>query len=202
MEPEGARGYVRSVTRNGRALAAMIGACLAVLFSSPSGAQPDTLYVPSDDTTYAMAVVYDPPQDVEQYKRKGYFAFDTTRLAVILDHKRGKPSGVYRAFFPDGRPLIFAVYGYGSLHGDWTEYNEKGEITLKGQYRSGKREGVWTFRKERIVGHYRDGVPHGKWKYFDKDWRLIRVEKYHRGNAVKGNSYVFGPGTPDGGSQR
>lgn len=151
-------------------------------------AQPDTLFVESGDTLFAFPVVYQPLQDVEQYTRIGHYMHDTSKVAVQLVYKRGKPSGVYRAFYPDGRPLIFAVYGWGSLHGDWTEYDEFGRIAVKGQYRNGLRDGTWAFRKDGIVGKYKDGLEHGKWKYY-ANGRLIRIEKYHKGQVVQGGSF-------------
>jgi hypothetical protein len=151
-------------------------------------AQPDTLFVGSGDTLFAFAVVYQPLQDAEQYTRIGHYAHDTSKVAVQLGYKRGKPSGVYRAFYPDGRPLIFAVYGWGALHGDWTEYDEFGRITVKGQYRNGLRDGTWAFRKDGIVGKYKEGLEHGKWKYY-ANGRLIRIEKFHKGQAVQGGSF-------------
>lgn len=157
-----------------------IASCLA--------AQPDTLFVPSGDTVFTYAVTYEPLQDAEQFTRIGRYAHDTGNVAVRLSYKRGKPSGVYRAYFPDGRPLIFAVYGWGSLHGDWTEYDEFGRITVKGQYRNGVRDGTWAFRKEGIVGKYKNGLQHGKWKYY-ANGRLMRIEKYHQGSPTKGGSH-------------
>lgn len=166
-------------------------AALGILCGTAS-AQPDTLFVSSGDSTYAYAVRYEPLSAAEAFKRNGYFAFDTTRLAVQLDYKRGKPSGVYRAYYPDGKPLIFAVYGWGSLHGDWTEYDEFGRITVKGRYRDGLRDGTWAFRTQGIVGQYKEGLRHGKWKYYDRDGRLVRVEKYYRDTLKPGSTYRFG----------
>ncbi len=162
-------------------------ASLLVLLSflSSARAQPDTLYVTSGDSLYSYAVVYDPVRPLEQFKRVGRYAFDTTRVAVQLDYKRGKPSGVYRAYFPDGKPLIFAVYGWGSLHGDWTEYDEFGRVTIKGKYRDGERDGTWAFRKEGILGHYKKGRKSGKWKYFGPDGRVVRVERYRDGKLLE-----------------
>jgi len=154
----------------------------------PARAQPDTLFVQSGDTLFAFPVTYEPVQDAEQFTRKGYYAHDSSKVAVELAYKRGKPSGVYRAFYPDGRPLIFAVYGWGSLHGDWTEYDEFGRIAVKGQYRNGLRDGTWAFRKEGIVGKYKDGLEHGKWKYY-ANGRLVRIEKFHKGTSVQGGTF-------------
>lgn len=159
--------------------------------SGLSYAQPDTLYVTTKAAgTQAYAVVYDPVVPAEQYTLVGRYAFDTSRVAVRLGMKKGKPSGVYRAYYPDGRPLIFAVYGWGSLHGDWTEYNEAGRVTLKGQYRNGLREGTWAFRTEGIVGRYKEGLMHGKWKYYEGN-KVARVSKYRKGKLLKGSEFFI-----------
>lgn len=155
-------------------------------------AQPDTLYVPEDGgQVRALAVVYPPLQEVERFIHVGHYAFDTTRMAVRMDFKRGKPSGVFRAYYPSGAPLIFAVYGWGSLHGDWTEYDLQGRVAVKGQYRNGKRDGRWAFRQEGISGKYKDGLRSGKWKYYEQG-RVARTERYHKDRLKQGGSFFFG----------
>ncbi len=151
----------------------------------PLLAQPDTLYIPSGSDLFPYAVVYDPIEPAEQYKVIGRFADAPQQVAVELDHKRGKPSGVYRAYFPDGKPLIFAVYGWGSLHGDWTEYDEFGRIAVKGRYRDGLRDGRWAFRTLGIEGHYKDGLKHGKWKTF-VEGRRSGVSRYRKERLLSG----------------
>ncbi len=163
-----------------------------LLMAAPCVAQPDTLFVTSGDSIYRFAVVYSPIEQVEQFKRIGRYAHDTAHVAVQLDYKRGKPSGVYRAFYPDGKPLIFAVYGYGSLHGDWTEYDEFGAVTVKGQYRDGLRDGPWAFRTQGIMGRYKKGKRNGKWKYYEHG-RVVKVEKYRDDVLAPGSTYHFGP---------
>ena len=147
-------------------------------------AQPDTLWVPTNGVAVPHAVSYEPVRQDAQYQRIGKFAADTSKVAVSLDYKRGHPSGVFRAYYPDGRPLIFAVYGWDTPHGDWTEYDELGSVSLKGQYREGLREGTWAFRKEGIVGHYKKGKRHGKWKYFEGGVP-VRSERYKRDKMVR-----------------
>ena len=81
--------------------------------------------------------------------------------------------------------MIFAVYGWGYLEGDWTEYAPDGHITVKGRYKLGKRDGSWAFRDQGIIGHYRDGLKDGKWKYFENG-RMVRFERYRKGEPVGG----------------
>ncbi|MFT3885990.1 MAG: hypothetical protein QM724_11330 [Flavobacteriales bacterium] len=154
-------------------------------------AQPDSLYVAEAGTMKAYAVRYGPMPDAAAFTRIGTYAYDTTRTAVRLGYKRGKPCGTYRAYYPDGKPLIFAVYGWGWLHGDWTEYDEFGRITVKGQYREGKRDGTWAFRADGIVGHYKNGLKNGKWKYYENG-KVVRVEKYRKDQLLQGSRYHFG----------
>ncbi len=161
---------------------------LLLNFSVALSAQPDTLWVRTKGILVPYAVSYEPVSAEPASKRIGRFASDTSRVAVEMDYKRGFPSGVYRAYYPDGRPLIFAVYGWKTLHGDWTEYAEDGSVSLKGQYRQGKREGPWSFRQEGIRGHYKDGEKHGKWKYFE-DGRPLRSEKYKKGELKRQRNY-------------
>ncbi len=154
-------------------------------------AQPDTLFVPEQGVSVAYAVKYGPMPQEERFRLTGKYAFDTTRTAVQIDFKRGKPSGIYRAFYPDGKQLIFAVYGWGSLHGDWVEYDPTGRITVKGQFRMGKREGTWAFRDQGIVGHYKDGKKHGSWKFYENG-RMVRKEKWRKGELLPGRTFLFG----------
>lgn len=164
---------------------------LALVCGGAAHAQPDSLYVPDGNGITAHAIRYAPLQDSEQYMRTGYYAFDTSRVAVQIDYKRGKPSGIYRAFYPNGKQLIFAVYGWGFLHGDWVEYGPDGRITLKGKYRMGKRQGTWAFREQGIVGKYKKGKKHGRWKYYEHG-KLVRKEKWRRGKLMPGHTFLFG----------
>jgi len=157
----------------------------ALFLVRPVSAQPDSLYAPEKVGTVAYAVVYPPLRTAESFTHEGRYAMDTSRIAVRIGYKRGKPCGVYRAWYPDGAPMIFAVYGWGYLHGDWTEYAQDGHIMVKGKYKQGKRDGAWAFRDQNIVGHYKDGKKHGKWKYLDNG-RVVRFERYRHGEPIGG----------------
>ena len=157
---------------------------LALLFLVRSlPAQPDSLFVEERGGVVAYAVKYPPLKTDESFTHEGRYVMDTSRVAVRIGYKRGKPCGVYRAWYPDGAPMIFAVYGWGYLHGDWTEYAQNGQITVKGIYKEGKRDGKWAFRAQGILGRYKDGKKHGKWRYFDNG-DLVRTEHYRHGELL------------------
>ena len=163
---------------------------LALLPCLLAHAQPDTLFVTEHGSTVAYAVAYGPLEQAESFTRVGRYAMDTARVAVRLGYKRGKPCGIYRAYYPDGAPLIFAVYGWGHLAGDWTEYAPDGRITVKGRYSEGLRDGPWAFREQGILGHYRKGRKHGKWKFYENG-RLVRVERYRDDVLVPGSRFFL-----------
>ncbi len=148
-------------------------------------AQPDSLFIEEREGTIAYAVAYPPLKKVESFTHEGRYVMDTSRVAVRLGYKKGKPCGVYRAWYPDGALMIFAVYAWGYLEGDWTEYGQDGHITVKGKYKDGKRNGTWAFRDQGIVGHYKDGLKHGKWKYYENGV-VVRFERYRDGEPIDG----------------
>lgn len=158
---------------------------IALLLLGALCAQPDSLYISEQSGIVAYAVKYPPLKTVESFTHEGRYAMDTSRIAVRLGFKRGKPCGIYRAWYPDGAPMIFAVYGWGYLNGDWTEYAQDGHISMKGSYKEGKRDGTWAFRDQGITGHYREGKKHGKWKYYENG-HLVRFERYRNGEPIGG----------------
>lgn len=148
-------------------------------------AQPDSLFILERGAVVAYAVTYPATHPNGDYTLEGRYAMDTSRIAVRLGFKRDKPCGVYRAWYPDGAPLIFAVYGWGYLEGDWTEYAQDGHITVKGRYKQGLRDGTWAFRDQGIIGHYKDGKKQGKWKYYENG-HLVRFERYRNDVPIPG----------------
>ena len=80
--------------------------------------------------------------------------------------------------------MEYGIYGWGYLHGNWIEYDEFGEMVVKGFYRNGMKDGKWAFLSEGILGNYRKGLKHGRWKYYEGN-RLVRQERYKRDILVK-----------------
>jgi len=158
---------------------------LLLLISAYSSAQlKDTLFVTSGDSTYAYAIKYVEVEESDQHTKVAKYVFDMGRTAVEIDHKRGKPSGIYRSYYPDGQLMEFGVYGWGTLNGDWKEYDEFGTLIVKGLYKNGKKDGIWAFIEEGIVGRYKNDLKSGRWKYYEGN-RVIRSERYKKGVLIK-----------------
>ena len=156
---------------------------LAVLFYNGIAQPKDTLFVNSEDSTYAYAITYLEAEESEQYTRVAVYQFDEQQVAVEMDHKRGKPCGRYKAYYPTGQLMEYAIFGWGYLHGDWTEYNEFGAIIIKGSYSDGKKSGKWVFKLDGIIGNYKNGLKHGQWKYYNGNL-IVKRERYKKGVLV------------------
>ena len=67
----------------------------------------------------------------------------------------------------------------GQKHGVYQEWNEKGELTISGNYKRDKRNGTWLFIKERRNEVYRNGIKHGRWRIYEGKvpWSLYVYRK-------------------------
>ncbi len=59
--------------------------------------------------------------------------------------KGGKPDGVWKLFFPDGKLKLQTYYVAGELEGSMISYFPEEKLRARGKYRSNLREGVWEF---------------------------------------------------------
>lgn len=147
---------------------------------SLSNAQFDSLHFEFEGRSWSEKIQYPPKPDTNYFVWQGSYPGNLNQTAITIPYKRGKPSGLVRAYYPNGQKLFRVVYGWGKLHGDWIEFDESGTVTVKGQYRDDLRHGVWYFAKERLRGKYRKGKKHGKWKYYSGR-RVVAIEKFFRG---------------------
>ncbi len=111
------------------------------------------------------------------------YAEDTTQMAFKRSYVRTKPNGLYKAWYPNGKVREFGVYGYGSLHGDWVEYDQEGNVLIRGKYKEGKKNGFWAYRTKNCFGKYLRDQKHGRWKCFDKEGNKT-ITLYNKGEEV------------------
>lgn len=116
------------------------------------------------------------------------FFGDTSVVAFKEGYYNGKPNGVFLYYYPNGNYRQTMVYGYGELHGDYTVYNDFGEVIKKGKYKDGLKQGYWRDLTLNLTGRYHKGERHLKWKLIDPhDKDSVYHWRYNKGQLRKGN---------------
>ncbi len=116
------------------------------------------------------------------------FASNPDQVAFSGYFMKGKPNGRFLYYQPNGHYHQTMIYGYGKLHGDYTIYDNKGNITIKGKYKNGLKHGYWKDRENNVIGRYRKGKRFYIWKRTDDSGKRV-LEKWHykKGELVKGD---------------
>ena len=96
------------------------------------------------DTVYeTYKVIYKPTVSTSYYKKKiAVFANDTSQIAIEKTYTSYGQNGVYKVYYPTGRLKVFTVFANDKINGEWTWYDKKGVILIKGVYKNGELEGT------------------------------------------------------------
>ncbi|MBN2669744.1 MAG: hypothetical protein JXR60_11000 [Bacteroidales bacterium] len=97
---------------------------------------------------------------------------------------KGKISGVYQCYYPNGQLYIRGIYMNGLRHGEWKNFDNKGVLTLTGQYLYDKKAGSWYDFQNGRVEMYREGEARGRWR-IDEGWTPRTLFRYRKGILVK-----------------
>jgi antitoxin component YwqK of YwqJK toxin-antitoxin module len=87
--------------------------------------------------------------------------YPSGQLLEESEWKDDQPEGIYRAFYPDGKPYLECMYRSGKRYGLCVSY-----------YRSGTRE---------VEAWYENNLPEHPWKYYDEDGNIRFVLQYRKG---------------------
>ncbi len=169
--------------------------------------------------------------NVDHYRKREYY--DNGQLKKEITHKDGKISGVWKTYYKngilkskwvyndgkqtyrldnneEGKPKFIGHYKDGKSHGKHSHYDANNIIIMQGNYREGKRNGIWKFNTDikRITsykngkkhgvekiytnddtlfseGTYANNIKHGPWKYYNKEQKVTREISYKNGKKVK-----------------
>ncbi|MEL6340833.1 MAG: hypothetical protein AAFP04_03725 [Myxococcota bacterium] len=73
-------------------------------------------------------------------------------------------------------------------------YPDSDVIWMEGAYAADAKIGRWMYRRMngtvRIVGEFRAGLPHGPWREYDRDGRIVHRSRYRRGSLEQGPDLV------------
>jgi antitoxin component YwqK of YwqJK toxin-antitoxin module len=82
--------------------------------------------------------------------------------------KKGRAQGVWRWFYESGKLMREENYVNGGREGEMTDYDEEGNIVLKGNFVDNKKEGRWVYETKdyKEFGNYVNDEPDSIWKSF------------------------------------
>ena len=98
--------------------------------------------------------------------------------------KKGRAQGVWKWFYEGGKLMREENYVNGKREGDLTDYDEEGNILLKGAYIDNLKEGKWVYETPDYLeyGNYTNDEPDSLWKSFYKPSK----KKYFEGRFQAG----------------
>jgi uncharacterized protein len=146
-----------------------------------------------------MVSINNKGQSVKMEVRREYYPNAQDR--IVGTYKNGVPDGVFREYSMEGDVIGSKVYREGKVTGEgilddsgleqghWKYfYYPKGKIKSEGDYKDGKKIGVWKYYHENgnlmQIGSYVDDKPEGIWKWYYENGKALREETYKNGKEV------------------
>lgn len=143
------------------------------------------------DTTFEkINVVYRPTYTTSaSYQKKvGVFRSDTSQVAIEKTYLREKLNGIYKVYYPGGRLMVKAVFANGKPNGEFTWWDSKGIIRIKGMYKDSIKHGFWAYKYLKIYGKYKNGKKHKRWYQLDAN-NQKQKSWYKNGKLIKGDGF-------------
>lgn len=105
-----------------------------------------------------------------------YSQYDGDVRIAELSVENGVLSGASLYFYADGKLREEGGYLAGKRSGNWTQYNELGQISCMASFKADKKHGKWMVRDSkgnlRFEMYYLDGEKVGIWKMWDEEGQL------------------------------
>ncbi len=176
--------------------------------SDPFAAPGDPFAVPPTRTVPASL-----PSDIQQSPAQTP-RIVSRRLVIVREHETlrrlwgGKTirHGLVTGFDDEGRKISETEFREGQRHGPSATWFRDGHLREQGEYRNGRKHGSWEryYQQERrnppqVVyvrerTSWSDGVPDGKWEWFDDSGALTGSASFAAGRLVGPAPPEFDPG--------
>jgi len=153
------------------------------VFSGINGFSQEKIKIRINDSTYYEHKVIITKNDTVNGKKIAVYAMDTSVIAYQKSYYEGYQTGFYKIYFPTGKLMETSIYMKDKKNGDYTLYETDGTIIVKGKYVNDIKDGYWAYRKYKIFGKYKDGLKHGKWKWYQENGSYI-VYKFEKGKFL------------------
>lgn len=158
-------------------------ACLLIFIPVLLTAQPDSVRLWLSDTVSVQQQVFYKDTVVPQFGRMvAYYDKEFSKKAAEYNFLNSKIYGIYRSYYENGTIMEYGVMSNGKFNGDWTLYDEFGNITIKGKYKMGVKHGYWALRYENCFGRYKNGQKNGTWKCYDNGIMISKI--HYKGGQV------------------
>lgn len=99
-----------------------------------------------------------------------FFHPDGKTLMSVENYKDGKITGIRKVFFPDGKIAEETAYANGVKQGAYKKYTEKGLVLEEAVYVKDQLHGPATYRDREgnvgSTGQYKNGKKAGMWKFY------------------------------------
>lgn len=142
-----------------------------------------------DTISETIKVIYKPSISTAYYTKKvAFFADDTSQVAIEKSYTSYGQNGLYKVYYPNGRLKIKTVFANNKINGEWTYYNKKGTILIKGNYQKGIKHGYWAYKSLKIYGRYKKELRNKRWYRIDDNNKKIK-SFYKKGRLIKGKGF-------------
>ncbi len=127
-------------------------------------------------------------------KKDGYQCYRSSNGQLLrlerFDH--GVPDGPMLLLFPDGAPREVIRYDHGittGMHYRWWRSDTLDGCFIEGRFENGTNNGIWRTRfgngHKSSEGLYIHSVPHGIWRWWDRDGKVVEEKEYDHGTVVR-----------------
>lgn len=126
--------------------------------------------------------------------KKGYVV---SRERINRYDADNKPHGKWKWFYEDGTLKMEGNFNHGLKNGYFKEYDRKGNLVSVSKYVNGEKEhkveelskldvktDYWPNGKPKIVATYKNGVPEGVRREYDKKGKIQKSYIFHNGKMV------------------
>ena len=146
-------------------------------------------------------------KDGSLLQTSNYKPGDTTEYLLTYYNELKKNTikegnGVFETFYNSGKQKKKISYENGVPNGNYFHWNPNGNMRIKGNYKNGKKEGLWmeyfiTGQQVYQIINYKNGLKHGEFKEHLKDGKLIIWGNYNNHNKEGKWEYYFENGQLD-----
>ena len=137
-----------------------------------------------------------PAGDLRDYIIGWYLTFVFSSICIIsmvnflfrLDATKNNLEGLETSYYANGQIKEEGNYKDGKKDGLWKYWDENGKLRYEKNYKDGERDGLWKewFKNGQLTAesNYKDGLPDGLWKKWYENGQLKYERNYKDGKRI------------------